>query len=100
MKQNEFMLEKAINTPNGNEYSRDEHIAIARRTKYYSRNGIVLTRRNYSIGGMTYQEIFSSARQGVRQQMKDSSDLCNKRLKTILELAEKSWTLKPIDDML
>ena len=55
MKQNEFMLEKAINTPNGNEYSRDEHIAIARRTKYFSHGGVVLTRRNYSVGGMTYQ---------------------------------------------
>ena len=55
MKQNEFMLEKAINTPGGNEYSRDEHIAIARRTKYFSRCGGVLTRRNYSVGGMTYQ---------------------------------------------
>ena len=55
MKENEFVLEKAINTPNGNEYSSDEHIAIARRTKYYSRHGVVLTRRNYSVGGMTYQ---------------------------------------------
>ena len=55
MKQNEFMLEKAIKTPNGNEYSRDYHIAIARRTKYFSRGGVVLTRRYYSVGGMTYQ---------------------------------------------
>ena len=100
MKENDFMLEATINTPNGNEYSRDYHIAIARRTKYYSRQGVVLTRRNYNVGGMTYQVNSSSARQGVRQQTKDSSDLCNKRLKTILELAEKRWTLKPIDDML
>ena len=55
MKENEFVLEKAINTPNGNEYSRDEHIAIERRTLRYSRGGVVLTRRNYSVGGMTYQ---------------------------------------------
>ena len=54
MKENEFMIEATINTPNGNEYSRNEHIAIARRTKYFSRDGIVLTKRNYSIGGMTY----------------------------------------------
>ena len=52
---NEQMIETTINTPNGNEYSRDEHISIARRTKYYSRHGVVLTRRNYSIGGMIYQ---------------------------------------------
>ena len=51
----ELMVEAAINTPNGNEYSRDEHIAIARRTKYFSHGGVVLTRRNYSVGGMTYQ---------------------------------------------
>ena len=55
MKENEFVLEKAINTPNGNEYSSDEHIAIARRTKYFSHGSVVLTRRNYSVGGMTYQ---------------------------------------------
>ena len=55
MKQNDFMLEPTIDTPNGNEYSRDEHIAIARRTKYISKGGVVLTRRNYSVGGMTYQ---------------------------------------------
>ena len=51
----ELMVEAAINTPNGNEYSRDEHIAIARRTKYFSHGGVVLTRRNYNVGGMTYQ---------------------------------------------
>lgn len=55
MKENDFMLEATINTPNGNEYSRDHHIAIARRTKYLSHGGVVLTRRNYSVGGMTYQ---------------------------------------------
>ena len=55
MKENVFVLEKAINTPTGNEYSRDEHIAIARRTKYFSHGGVVLTRRNYNVGGMTYQ---------------------------------------------
>ena len=55
MKENNFLIENSINTPNGNEYSRDDHIAIARRTKYYSRHGVVLTRRNYSVGGMTYQ---------------------------------------------
>ena len=81
----ELMVEAAINTPNGNEYSKDQHIAISRRTKYYSRHGVVLTRRTYSVGGMTYQV---------------NSFFCNKRLKTILELAEKRWTLKPIDDML
>ena len=51
----ELMVEAAINTPNGNEYSRDYHIAIARRTKYLFHGGVVLTRRNYSVGGMTYQ---------------------------------------------
>ena len=55
MKQNNFMLEKAINTPNGNEYSNQNHQSIARRTLCYSRGGVVLTRRNYSVGGMTYQ---------------------------------------------
>ena len=55
MKENEFVLEKAINTSTGNEYSRDDHIAIARRTKYFSHGGVVLTRRNYSVGGMIYQ---------------------------------------------
>ena len=55
MKENEFVLEKAINTSTSNEYSRDEHIAIARRTKYFSHGGVVLTRRNYNVGGMTYQ---------------------------------------------
>ena len=76
MKENEFVLEKAINTPIGNGYSRDEHIAIARRTKYYSRNGIVLTRRNYDVGGMTYQvnSFFcpsrcSSANEGLKRLM-------------------------------
>ena len=48
---NEQMIETTINTPNGNEYSRDYHIAIARITKYYSRQG----GRNYNVGGMTYQ---------------------------------------------
>lgn len=55
MKQNSLMLEKAINTPKDNEYSREKHQALSRRTLYYSRNGVVLTRRNYSVGGMTYQ---------------------------------------------
>lgn len=49
------MIETTINTPNGNEYLRDEHIAIARRTKYFSNGGVVLTRRNYNVVGMTYQ---------------------------------------------
>lgn len=35
--------------------SREKHQALSRRTLYYSRNGVVLTRRNYSVGGMTYQ---------------------------------------------
>ncbi len=52
---NKLMIETTITTPNGNEYSRDEHIAIERRTRYFSRGGVVLTRRNYSVGGMTYQ---------------------------------------------
>lgn len=55
MKQNSFILEKAISTPKGNEYSREKHQALSRRTLYYSRNGVILTRRNYSVGGMTYQ---------------------------------------------
>lgn len=55
MKKNRLMIETTINTPNGNEYSKDEHISIARRTKYFSHGGVVLTRRNYSVGGMTYQ---------------------------------------------
>ena len=55
MKQNRLMVEAAINTPNGNEYSRNEHQALSRRTLYYSRHGVVLTRRNYSVSGMTYQ---------------------------------------------
>jgi len=52
---NKLLIETTINTPNGNEYSRDYHIAIARRTKYLSHGGVVLTRRNYSVCGMTYQ---------------------------------------------
>ena len=55
MKENQFMLESARNTPNGNEYSKRNHQSISRRTLYYSRHGVVLTRRNYSVGGMTYQ---------------------------------------------
>ncbi|MBR6515666.1 MAG: hypothetical protein IKT40_02300 [Bacilli bacterium] len=55
MKENQFMLEAARNTPNGNEYSKRNHQSISRRTLYYSRHGIVLTRRNYNVGGMTYQ---------------------------------------------
>ena len=55
MKVNQFMLEAACNTPNGNEYSKQNHQSISRRTLYYSRSGVVLTRRNYSVGGMTYQ---------------------------------------------
>ena len=55
MKETQFMLEAAHNTPNGNEYSKQNHQSISRRTLYYSRSGIVLTRRNYSVGGMTYQ---------------------------------------------
>ena len=38
-----------------NEYSKQNHQSISRRTLYYSRSGVVLTRRNYSVGGMTYQ---------------------------------------------
>jgi hypothetical protein len=55
MKENQLMLEAAHNTPNGNEYSKQNRQSIARRTKYYSRHGVVLTRRNYSIVGMIYQ---------------------------------------------
>lgn len=55
MKEKEFMLEAAHNTPNGNEYSKQNHQSISRRTLYYSRHGIMLTRRNYGVGGMTYQ---------------------------------------------
>ena len=55
MKENQLMLEAAINTPNGNEYSKYEHIAISRRTKYFSHGGVTLTQRNYNVGGMTYQ---------------------------------------------
>lgn len=64
MKQNDFMLEATINTPNGNEYLRNKHQALARRTLYYSRHGVMLTRRNYSVGGMTYQvnSFFCSSR--------------------------------------
>ena len=55
MKENQFMLEAACNTPHGNEYSKQNHQSMSRRTLYYSRSGVVLTRRNYSVGGMTYQ---------------------------------------------
>ena len=55
MKEKDFMLEATINAPNGNEYSRNKHQDLARRTLYYSRHGVVLTKRNYSVGGMTYQ---------------------------------------------
>ena len=55
MKENQFMLEVARKTPNGNEYSKQNHQSISRRTLYYSRSGVVLTRRNYIVGGMTYQ---------------------------------------------
>ena len=52
---NKQMIEATITTPNGNEYSKQNHQSMSRRTLYYSRGGIVLTRRNYSVGGMTYQ---------------------------------------------
>ena len=52
---NKQMIEATINTPNGNEYSKQNHQSMLRRTLYYSRHGVVLTRRNYSVGGMTYQ---------------------------------------------
>ena len=52
---NKQMIETTINTPNGNEYSKDEHIAISRRTRYFSHGGVTLTQRNYSVGGMTHQ---------------------------------------------
>ena len=55
MKQNDFMLEATINTPNDNEYSKQKHQSMSRRTLYYSRHGVVFTRRNYNVGGMTYQ---------------------------------------------
>lgn len=73
---NKQMIETTIKTPNGNEYSRDEHIAIVRRTKHYSRHGVVLTRRNYSVGGMTYQvnslfcpSKYPSANEGLKRLM-------------------------------
>ena len=55
MKENQFVLEEAHTTPDGNEYSKQNHQSISRRTLYYSRSGVVLTRRNYGVGGMTYQ---------------------------------------------